>query len=508
MARRDLNLDEEKKSYAGVWLLSAILLVVGALWAILDDSFFRRPWKAYQTDFFRVEEQRERSNLTAEQDKLNADDKYQALQKQLAEARKSADSGETARQLATAQQKLQAAQMKEKDADIKVRFIKSELEEAWYVYDQAIENGGNVDAARKRRDQLIEERAQLETAWHGTQQVVTKTQAEIDELRAPVLTLEKQSKELEEERERVVTKLDTMKSMLGPLTVSRIPAIKQIVLPDFDMNNFDEPVSRVDRCTSCHVAIDKPGFEDLANPLKTHPKRDLLLAKHPIDKFGCTPCHEGQGVAVNTVDQAHGTAKFWEHPLLTGEEQQSRCLNCHVDVSTIPDAATLRQGEYLFEQLGCHGCHLVAGYEDLQPVGPNLQRVAAKVNPAWMVAWIKDPYQFRPRTKMPNFKFSEEQSTAVAAYIWQSSKADGAAWLEARPDPGGISPDDAATVAKGKELFDSVGCRACHAITPDEVATPLGAAKDWGPNLGKVAQKESGRFIYWWIKDPRGYNPK
>src|SRR5882724_11209691 len=169
MARRDLILDEEKKSYAGVWLLSAILLVVGALWAILDDSFFRRPWKAYQTDFFRVEEQRERSNLTAEQDKLNADDKYQALQKQLGEARASAASGETAKQLATAQQKLQAAAMKEKDADIKVRFIKSELEEAWYVYDQAIENGGNVEAARKRRDQLSDEKTQLETAWHGTQ---------------------------------------------------------------------------------------------------------------------------------------------------------------------------------------------------------------------------------------------------------------------------------------------------------------------------------------------------
>src|SRR4051812_34600984 len=140
MARRDLNLDEEKKSYAGIWLLSAILLVVGALWAILDDSFFRRPWKAYQDDFFQVEEQRERSNLTAEQEKLNSDAKYVELQKQLADAKKSAESGETAKQLATAQQKLQAAQLKEKDADIKVRFVKSELEEAWYVYDQSIEN--------------------------------------------------------------------------------------------------------------------------------------------------------------------------------------------------------------------------------------------------------------------------------------------------------------------------------------------------------------------------------
>jgi mono/diheme cytochrome c family protein len=507
MARRDLNLDEEKKSYAGIWLLSAILLVVGALWAILDDSFFRRPWKAYQDDFFKVEEQRERSNLDAEQQKLDADAKYVDLQKQLADAKKSAESGETAKQLATAQQKLQAAQLKEKDADIKVRFIKSELEEAWYIYDQAIENGGNVDAARKRRDDLSKERTRLEDDWHSTQKVVAKSQAEIDELRAPVITLEKQSRELEEERERVANKLEGMKSQLGPLTVARIPAIKQVVLPDFDINAFDEPVSRVDRCTSCHVAIDKPGFEDLANPLKTHPKRDILLNKHPVDKFGCTPCHEGQGVAVNTVDQAHGTVHFWEHPLLTGEQQQSRCLNCHVDVSTIPDAASVRQGEYLFEQLGCHGCHLVAGYEDLGKVGPNLQRVSAKVDPAWMVSWIKDPYQFRPRTKMPNFMFSDEQATAVAAYIWSSSKADGATWLDTRPDPGGISPQDPTVVAKGKELFDSVGCRACHAITPDEVATPVGTNKDWGPNLGNVAQKESGRFIYWWIKDPRGYNP-
>ena len=43
-------------------------------------------------------------------------------------------------------------------------------------------------------------------------------------------------------------------------------------------------------------------------------------------------------VALNTVAQAHGEVPFWEHPLLTGDEQESRCLNCHLDVSLIPDA--------------------------------------------------------------------------------------------------------------------------------------------------------------------------
>ncbi|HEY8517570.1 MAG TPA: c-type cytochrome [Candidatus Binatia bacterium] len=507
MARRDLSSDEEKRSYAVIWLLGAVLLVVGAVWAILDDTFFRRPWKMYQRQFFALEEQREKQALDAEHAKLESDAQYQELKKQLAEAQAKLETGETAQQLAAAQQKLQAAIMEEQDADLQVRFVKSELEEAWYEYDHALEAGGDVEAKRRRRDELEKEKQELEAKWRAAQQVVAKYQAEVDELRAPVETLEKKLAALEEERIRIANKLDGMKSMLGPVPVSRIPAIQQIVLPDFDINNFEEPVARVDRCTSCHMAIDKAGFEDEPHPLKTHPKRDPLLIKHPPEKFGCTPCHEGQGVALNSPQQAHGYVKFWEHPLLTGPEQQSRCLNCHVDVSLFPEAATLRRGEYLFEQLGCHGCHLVEGYESLPPVGPNLQRVAAKVDPQWMVDWIRDPYAFRPRTKMPSFGFTEEQSKAVAAYIWTSSKADGDAWLDARPDPGGISPDDPELVARGKELFDSVGCRACHAIAPDEVATPLGATKDWGPNLQNVGRKESARFIYWWIKDPRGYNP-
>ena len=189
MARRELNLDEEKRSYAGVWLLAAILLVVGAVWSILDDSFFRRPWKAYQNEFFRIEEDKERAALEAEQSKLSSDNKYQELQAQLAEAQKSLQSGETAKQLAAANQKLAAALLAEHDADIRVRFVKSELEEAWYHYDSAIEEGGNVDAARKRRDELAAEKQKLEGEWKATQAVVAKSQAEIDELRAPVVTL-------------------------------------------------------------------------------------------------------------------------------------------------------------------------------------------------------------------------------------------------------------------------------------------------------------------------------
>ena len=54
--------------------------------------------------------------------------------------------------------------------------------------------------------------------------------------------------------------------------------------------------------------------------------------------------------------------------------------------------------------------------------------------------------------------------------------------------------------------MDSIGCRACHALAPDEVAGQLGANKDIAPNLSQVAAKTDGRWLYHWIKNPRGYS--
>ena len=51
--------------------------------------------------------------------------------------------------------------------------------------------------------------------------------------------------------------------------------------------------------------------------LRTHPYRDVLLGNHPVEKFGCTPCHGGQGQAL-TAKSAHALthAEFWLDPRL------------------------------------------------------------------------------------------------------------------------------------------------------------------------------------------------
>ena len=61
-----------------------------------------------------------------------------------------------------------------------------------------------------------------------------------------------------------------------------------------------------------------------------------------------------------------------------------------------------------------------------------------------------------------------------------------------------------AFVEEGKGLFESVGCKGCHAIDPDSYGSPVGVAegfkpnearttKDFAPNLDKIAEKTSAR---------------
>ena len=65
------------------------------------------------------------------------------------------------------------------------------------------------------------------------------------------------------------------------------------------------------------------------SPLPPGTPPPLSVTRRPPEKFGCTPCHEGQGVALNSVEQAHGNVEFWNHPMLEGEQMQSRCIGCH-----------------------------------------------------------------------------------------------------------------------------------------------------------------------------------
>jgi len=509
MAERGIDQNEEKKSYGSVFLVGIALLVALSLWAFLDDNITRRPWKGLQARFYRLDYARAKAAYDEENKKLREDANYQELSKKLAAAQASLNRGELAQRLAALEEEADQAEIRFREIDQEVKFIKSELEEAWYEFDHAKQQQRNVKPYQDHIAGLEKEKARLEPRFEAARAKRAELKEEIKKISSSTKELESELGKLTAERDKWQRVMDNVTLSLGPFSFYKIPKIEQVVMDELDRNRFDQPVSRVDRCQTCHLAINRAGFEDQPNPFKTHPRREVLLADnaHPPEKLGCTPCHEGQGVAVNSTEQAHGEVHLWEFPLLRGEKAQSSCPSCHLDVQRLEDAPELAQGQRIFEQVGCTGCHLVKGYESIPKIGPSLVKISAKLDPSWMVRWIENPHKFRPRSRMPNFDLKEKESVAIAAYLWSLSKEDGEKWLQEHPLPAGIAPGDPNDIAKGKKLVETVGCKGCHGFAEGEFTTAVGKNKDLVPNLKDIAAKTGSQWIYHWIKNPRGYAP-
>ena len=509
MAERGIDPNEEKKSYGSIFLIGIALLVAFSFWAFWDDNITRRPWKNFQSRFYRLDYAKAQAAYDEENKKLQADANYQELSKKLAATRASVQEGELGAKLDALESEEVRATVRFQEIDQEVKFIKSEQEEAGYEYDHAIQQKINPKPYQERLQELDKERAKLEPQLEAARAKRDQIKEEIRKIHAGVKEIESELGKLTAERDKWVRVMENATFKLGPFTFYKIPKIQQVSLDEFDRNRFDQPVARVDRCQTCHMAINRAGFENEPHPFKTHPRREVLLADnaHPTEKFGCTSCHDGQGVAVNSVNQAHGEVHYWEHPLLRGAKVQSSCTSCHLDVQKFQDAPLLTQGQILFEQVGCTGCHLVRGYENIPKIAPSLRKISAKVDPSWMVRWIQNPHKFRPRTRMPNFDLNPDDATAIAAFLWSVSKEEGNQWTQEHPLPAAFRESDSNQVGRGKKLAETIGCKGCHGFAEGEFSTPLGKEKDLVPNLKDIASKAGPQWIYHWIKNPRGFAP-
>ncbi|NIQ02407.1 MAG: c-type cytochrome, partial [Nitrospinaceae bacterium] len=80
------------------------------------------------------------------------------------------------------------------------------------------------------------------------------------------------------------------------------------------------------------------------------------------------------------------------------------------------DTDILKKGEYLFKwRRSCFACHQVQ--EEGGRVGPNLSRAGDLYYPDWIYAWVSNPQQFRPQTRMPDMGIEEEEIRVIAAYM-------------------------------------------------------------------------------------------
>jgi mono/diheme cytochrome c family protein len=529
--RAGLDPSEEGKSFSALFVLMVALLLVVSVWSIWDDNISRRPWKEYQVEFDRLAYDKYMQDAANEQKRLDADPEYQKDEKELAQAEADLGSGATANKLADLNAQLTRLNVIADEKDQAVRFTKSYMTESWYDYNHSLQEKEDPSKYKAQLDQLTAELNQENLASDKAKADVQAVKDQIDALTSKVDSLTEKLKQLNTKRDDFVDKANTyvipVKFRNATLfSYPKIPKIQQTAIDDFDRNAFDEAVARVDRCQSCHMGADKRGFENAPEPFRTHTNFEEIILKHPPEKFGCTPCHEGQGPAVSSVRLAHGDDPDWDSPLLKGNKMQSRCIKCHIDVGSLRNkdsqqiAINWVEGERMFQQMGCAGCHLVAGYEDMPKIGPYLKLASAKLDPSWTVRWITDPHEFRPHTRMPNFMFTRDQAIQLAAFLFDSSAANAKDWLAAHPEPATLETDikNPAFIEEGQGLFESVGCKGCHAIEADKIGSPVGSdanfiptasrtTKDFAPNLSKIAEKTSAVWVYTWLKNPRDFSP-
>lgn len=256
-----------------------------------------------------------------------------------------------------------------------------------------------------------------------------------------------------------------------------------------------------------------------------HPRmRDLYVgdnSKHPMVKFGCTICHEGDGrdthfsrvVHIPDTDKEgvawknrHGTPygdehydwnyrELWDLPMIQSKFLQASCRRCHKESVELDGAQKYTEGMKLFERAGCYGCHRTETYQilpkdtknsDLNPnwksrrPGPPLTRISTKVDEGWAAKWILAPREFRPTTRMPHFFGQSNARTVVngnsyPVYTDKNGKPrvpveDAIAvsmvkylWSlsdgKADPEPPANVKGDA---QRGGLIVAQVGCMACH----------------------------------------------
>jgi mono/diheme cytochrome c family protein len=250
--------------------------------------------------------------------------------------------------------------------------------------------------------------------------------------------------------------------------------IKQIVLPG---------LQRVDRCVSCHLAVEDPSYAGYKQPLAYHPNH----AQHPFEKFGCTICHQGQGRATDR-QAAHGHVKYWDHPMLPMKYIQSSCVKCH-SVADLPKADVLARGRAVFEEQGCIGCHKLGGVGG--NIGPELDKVGAKRSPEWLARHFRTPGELVPGSGMPPVKRSDADIEALTLFmLGQTGEPLTDYYVSMRTIPG---------FELGQRLFEQRGCIGCHSVG--------GHGGKVGPALDGIAKRRSNDWIAQHFRDPAAVTP-
>ena len=511
-----------------IGLLAAFSLMV---WADYD-----REWKKYQLEFNKLEVKLTKEQRDAALGRVDAA-KAKALEGQIAEGEKEvAARADEVRKIKAEIERLKGVWYR---VDQDFRFTKAKIDVARFEYEEAAHKGEKSALGKQKHlDELEAKWSELRLDKEKVEADQAAANATLAEVDGKVRSAEKAREELYKEKTRLDARLKVIEP--GFVSFARNLPIIDMSNPSLKVNQIitanllDDVVftgtPKVDRCTTCHLGIDKKGYETAPQPFTTHPNVDLFLAgPHAIERVGCTVCHQGRGRATNfkgavhtasTREQEKAWGKYthtkeyerwhqWDLPMMSRGNVESQCLKCHRGVVEVPKAEKLNVGNLLVEKYGCFGCHKIKGWEHLRKVGPDLSKIASKTSEEWIVRWVQEPRSFR-HTRMPQIwgvRTADQQTPEIQARDEAEINAV-VAYLVSHSAQQDYPAPPKGDLDAGRKTFESVGCLGCHRIGDDRRGIDgldAAAFREHGPNLEGTGSKLKAGWLYAWIRDPKAY---
>ncbi len=452
------------KSLAPHYVISMVILMATLFWALWDEDFGQRPWKAFQhewKDRYSTFLKTARSQSGDAQKEVEASADYQKLRQDYDAASQNA-----APRIKEINERLR--DLSQQILAVQNGFTDRRAYVSASTYD--IETETSASAKQRKRRSLEEYKKESTTAEMPDGK--KKTFKDYDELEKTYNDLKNERTQLSAELGEIIKPVNEKKELMDAyltdhmvnLTPSQLaglqnkteawtPKIVQINVSEHNADIVREDSSNiVDRCES--------------DP----------------DKFGCTPCHQGNGRATTSVEKAHGHYEHWLWPVFSPGNYESGCQICHsADMVVVTNDVgwVVSEGKDLFRQRGCVGCHRFEGYdkepEDLLSVAQQIKQLDQEK---------KDNFK---QAGDSMFRLTDDQIKAISAFIWQSAFTDS------------LPKHKLGNAAHGKELFESRGCLACHSIGEgDQLQGGTFAA-----NLTRVGEKANYDYLVRWVHNAR-----
>jgi len=492
------------RSLASILLIAALVLIAVLGWSLYKEEIGLRPWRGYQARFSRVYsaylEKRLTSRRAAEK-AMRATPEYQKLESAVAAATKEAQpkDREIEREIALAN---------DQRAALLTTFqtVRSYVGSLTYEYEQVPDTPANKSERQSRFQAMQKARTEKhQIDWPVGGGKTEKRYFDYEQLNDTFNALLEKKAGFMAERGKADAPVKAAEDALAAYTNSTLPGLDVAQLngllqkartmeftihqiysyPPGKSINYLGGGTLVDRCQSCHLGM----YPTLVPAQMTLTKADLGLAKsndapfsshpepvllkiHPLETFGCSTCHGGNGRALNSPEWAHGRYEHWPFPLYYPSNYDAGCQNCHSADAWTQYAPVLNRGRYLFRVKGCIGCHKYSGFDNQAAQLENTEHL------------IQDLERAKTGNVQQAKDLNRKGDTAASN---DEAQADYAAATDLTVENAKIDTQVLALNSKARDLLQEV--------------------KKVGPNLKEIRMKLHQDWVPYWLAHTHEFEP-